>query len=73
MLVPGRGAKPKYPWPKWEDGEEHTIAQGEDFTISVVNFVASLHMRARSRGIKCVTQTEGNKIRFQFYTPEENN
>lgn len=64
----------KYPWEEWMDGKAWEIKQGEDFadTLPVSNFVNAMHAKARKRGMKLRTKTDGPIIQFQYYTPEEN-
>jgi len=65
------GRPPKYPWDKWIDGEEHTIEKGVDFHVTTVGFQTTLHVTARSKGMKVMTAIDGDKITFQFYTPTD--
>lgn len=60
------GPKAKYPWTDWMNGEVWEAVKGTDFDITCQNFVASLHAKARAKGMKCKTRTMNDKVHFQF-------
>lgn len=63
-----RGKRGRYPWDKWTDGQWWHATPGNDFHISVANFQASLHVRARAIGKRVETKTVENGVAFRFFT-----
>lgn len=63
-----------YPWSEWMDGNAWEIERGKDFPAEMPlnNFVNAMHTKAKKKGMKVKTKKVGEKIQFQFYTPEEN-
>ncbi len=63
----------KYPWPLWENGEEHTVVRGVDFRrrISARGFQNQLHVRAARVGKLVETNVVSSSVvKFQF-TPKD--
>lgn len=62
-----RGAKSKYPWSEWSDGQTWKITQGQDFEISPHSFCTQLYNRAGKIGKKVSCSVLGDQIVFRFH------
>lgn len=56
----------KYPLDEWFDGEEHTIAEGKDFTVTVASMRAYIYAVAARRRGRATTHVDGRTITFKF-------
>lgn len=61
----------KYPWHEWTDGRTWQAKQGEDFQCSQSGFLAQIHQRAKNHGMRAVTTSKGNVVRFRFVLKTE--
>lgn len=52
------GRPPKYPWPVWFNGEEHTAIKGQDFHYSLEAFRNMVLSKGRGLGITVQTHAE---------------
>lgn len=62
-----KGAKPKYPWSDWCDGQTWKITRGQDFEITPRSFCTQLYNRARKIGMKASAAINGDQVIFRFY------
>lgn len=66
------GAKSKYPWGEWTDGQWRLAVPGVDYTCKDATFAFNVYQQGYRRGLVAQTRSlPGKGIMFRFITKKE--
>lgn len=62
-----QGARNRYPWTKWLDGEIWVLKMDEDFKVAPYTFRAIAYVAAKRKGMRLRTELRDTEVVIQAY------